>query len=294
MADKAESSGEKKSRKKQVKIADIPHTPSPNALSMAGGKEGAERPDVGEAGSLESTPLRDPTAVDEQFPTAALATKDKRDEIMDAKMELQGPLGDTPFGKLQAKDSDFQWLQKKREQEAYANFQQWFATNFDRMSPEQKALARELFPRFYQERLEELQRQLKMTEKLARLKIEGIKDKNDLILQYAAESGFIDSDPMEHILHPERAEYAQRKDAREARYMRGLLNPRRLARGDWGIRNRKTNAKQLLGRETAAFGAHPAFELGTKSGFSAYGKLDSNTEKFSQPQGLLQQVDSSM
>jgi hypothetical protein len=86
--------------------------------------------------ALDSVPLRDPQAVDEQFPTSAFVDRDnKKDVIMNAKLASQDDSkpGVTPFGQLIAKDSDFQWLQQKREQEEYANFQHWFALNFDKM-----------------------------------------------------------------------------------------------------------------------------------------------------------------
>lgn len=118
------------SKKKQLKFKevgasngknDIPETNDPMAIAMAGGKDGADRTQA----EFQKTPIRDRTATDEQYPTADLTAEDPRDAVMQAKMELQDPAkpGITPFGQLVAKDSDFKWLQKKRDQEAEANFQ---------------------------------------------------------------------------------------------------------------------------------------------------------------------------
>lgn len=212
--------------------------------------------------------------VDEQFPTNDLTDRDPRDEIMAAKLALQtqNVPGVTPFGQLQAKDSDFEWLQRKREMEAYANFQQWFAVNFDKMSPPQKEMAKKLFPRFYQERLKQLDRTVELQRRLAKLKLLGPEDANDLMLQYAAEAGYIDSEPLNAILHPEEVSAQRSALLRRTNYARGLLNPRRLARGDWGTFERKVNAEEIFGADRVPGGPNAAYNLGVGNvGFSAYG-----------------------
>lgn len=225
--------------------------------------------------------LRDSVQSDEQFPSNGYSAEDERDALMQEKLKTQiDPVqhpGVTPFGVLQAKDSDFEWLRKKRESEAYANFSAWFAQNFDKMSPVQKQEAKRLFPRFYQERLEQLDRTIALQGKLAKLKLLGIEDKDDLLLQYAAEAGYIDADPLEHILHPERAKAQADRAQRQTRYQRGLFNPNRLLRGDWGDSKRKANADAIFSKRTAS--ATPAYDLGTTRGFSAAGALNDQTER---------------
>lgn len=276
-----------KKKKSPAKI-----NPAPEQVSMAGGPGGAERPAklvvdakegvVVDSGTLATTPLRSAGAVDEQFPTAALSKSDPRDAIQTAKLELQAEAapGVTKFGKLVATDSDFEWLRSKREKEAEANFQQWFASNFDHMSPEQKQMARELWPEFYEQRLELLRKQVNLQQRIAELKVSGIKNKDDLMLQYAIEAGFIDADPLENILHPERVKASQDLAARQKKYVRGLFNPRRLPRGDWGPNDRAHNAQTLMGKSAAAFGSVPAYELGTgDKGFSAVGTVSAAEER---------------
>jgi hypothetical protein len=182
---------------------------------------------------------------------------------------------------LIAKDSDFQWLRDKREAEAEAEFQQWFATNFDHASVEQKQMARELWPDFYRQRLAKLDEDILLLRRLAHLKVTGIKNKDDMLLQYAAEAGFIDADPLEKILHPERAAKSQQQARRQLNFVRGLFNPNRLPRGDWGLFNRQENATELLGRQPGVpFGTTPAYLLGTgNSGFSAIGPQTPISEK---------------
>lgn len=223
---------------------DIPTDRAPNAISMGAAQNGADR----DPRDLNVTPLRASGVVDEQFPTDQLTKTSPKDELMTTKLSLQGgPIigaapnaagqapqyasGVTPFGKLVADDQDFKWLQSKRDQEAEANFQQWFATNFDFMSPEQKAAARELFPSFYEQRLKLLDKDLETLRELARIKITGITNRRDLLLTYAAEGGFLDVDRITNVLNPELAQQAQQRAVRQLRFARGLLNPRRLARG---------------------------------------------------------------
>jgi hypothetical protein len=252
----------------------IEDSADPNAVIMSPGPTG-----VGLNNTANAARQIRSNAVDEQFPTSGLQDSDPRDEIMTTKLALQNQQtpGITPFGQLQAKDSDFEWLQRKRETEAYANFQQWFAINFDKMSPPQKEMAKKLFPRFYQERLKQLDRTVELQKKLAKLKLLGPEDANDLMLQYAAEAGYIDAEPLHHILHPEEAAKQQNAQRRQLMYGRGLLNPRRLARGDFGQATRKYNAERIFGPDRIPGGTDAAYNLGTGNvGFSAFGNLSSD------------------
>lgn len=208
--------------------------------------------------------------MDEQFPSSGYQAQEDKDALMASKLSSQTTQGVTPFGVLQAKDSDFEWLRRKREASEYANFSAWFATNFDKMDVTQKRLAKQLFPQFYQERLEQLDRSIALQGRLAKLKLLGIEGKDDLLLQYAAEAGFINADPLENILHPEKAKANHDQAQRQLRFSRGLLNPNRLLRGDWGVETRAKNSAQIWeGRPASG-----APGLGVDGvGFSAGGTL---------------------
>lgn len=271
-------------KKKHVKISDIPKTASPNAVNMAAF---VERPGNK---PIEEQPLRNNQVVDEQFPTDALGQETEDDVVMTEKLQLQkqfqdqGKPGITPFGVLEAKDSDFEWLQKKREQEIEANFQAWFAQGYDRATPEQKKIARELYPEFYAQRMRYLDKQIELQRAIAKIKLEGPKTKEDMILLFAIEAGFIDGEPLKHILDPEAAQKAKQKEEQQLRFRRGLLNPRRLPRGDWGTNVRQINAQALTGKKSEGlYGGTPAYKLGTRvgatsHGFSAFGDIDEKQE----------------
>ena len=211
--------------------------------------------------------------MDVQFPTDELTDHDPRDRIMAEKLALADKSGVTPFGRLVASDSDFDWLDRKRQKEDEANFQTWFAQNYDYMAPEQKAVARRLWPNFYEQRQKMLERNVKLQQKIAELKLHGPQSKEDLMLQYAIESGYIPADPLENILHPEKTLEVQKREFRQATYVRGLLNPKaRTTRGGTS-HSRSHNAAVLTDFASSNVPGMPAYSGtrgngGTKFGFS--------------------------
>lgn len=170
-------------------------------------------------------PIRKPGEMDEQFPTDAFVAREEQDKIQEAKLQLQTPgqPGYTPFGKLEAKDEDFKWLERKAAAAEYANFQAWFAKEFDHMAPAEKKRAKELFPEFYAERMRMLKKNAENAVRLAKLKLEGIEDMDDLKTAYLAESGRLDLGPLQNLMHPELAQ--QGEAGAQQKFMRGLLNP---------------------------------------------------------------------
>lgn len=229
-----------------------------------------DRPDA-----LEDTAPRAVGVADEQFPTASLGAKDKRDEEMVAKLTLQDPSapGYTPFGRLTAKDSDFEWYQKKVAAAEAANFQAWFAQNYDLMSPAQKKRAKELFPEFYAQRKKLLKKQAKNLVRLATLKLEGAQTFDDLQLQYMAETGRLDVGPLQNLLNPENSGIdlttGQQKATQQDKFRRGLLNPFRIF-GEEAMPVGTYSATQMRKEETQMFAARDAASLkfGTNLGYT--------------------------
>lgn len=260
----------------------LPIPENANQIQMPGGNNATDRTDA----ELEATAIRDPTAVDVQFPTAAHIEKPNKDDLLlAAKLDLskanqaaqanvpanQRPMpGVTPFGVMQAKDSDFQRLIEIREKELNVQFEKWFASNFDKMDVTHKATARELFSKFYEDRLKNLDTNLEQTRKIARLKITGPQTKEDLYLLYALEAGLIDTAYLDNLLHPERAIEQQKEFVRQTRFRRGLFNPRRFIRGDPGSFIRSDNARLATGRAVAPSAARFGVD---GNAFSAVGNV---------------------
>jgi hypothetical protein len=226
---------------------------------------------TGRPKTLEQTQPREAGVMDEQFPTDSLTAKDARDRVMEAKLQLQTPgaPGYTPFGKLEAKDADFEWFQRKAAAVEAANFQSWFAREFDRMSPADKKRAKELYPEFYRQRKKLLKRQTKNLFELARLKLEGIQDMDDVKTQYLAETGRLDLGPLQTLLHPEResafASANDREKYAQAKFQRGLLSPFRVYGAEatptfelgnqWtGLQQRKVERDNFRPNESSSYG----------------------------------------
>jgi len=91
------------------------------------------------------------------------------------------------------------------------------------MSPAEKKRAKELYPEFYAQRKKLLKQQTKNLFELARLKLEGVQNRDDLITQYLAETGRLDVGPLNTLLNPESGVNDQ--DTYERRFKRGLLSP---------------------------------------------------------------------
>jgi DNA-dependent RNA polymerase auxiliary subunit epsilon len=212
---------------------------------------------------------RSANTMDEQFPTADLKADDERDKVMAAKLALQDPArpGYTQFGKLEATDADFKWLQKKQAAVEEANFQLWFAKEYDRMSPAEKKRAKELYPEFYAQRKKLLKKQAKNLVRLASIKLEGVESFDDLRLQYEAETGRLDVGPLTHLLHPEKDEnYA---DLQQRKFTRGLLSPFRVFGDEAVARTAGATVQQTRKLQAEAFNSYdrPQDGLGLSQGF---------------------------
>jgi len=212
---------------------------------------------------------RQANTMDEQFPTADLKADDKRDKVMEAKLALQTPgqPGYTPFGKLEAKDADFEWLQKKQAAVEEANFQLWFAKEYDRMSPAEKKRAKELYPDFYRQRKKLLKKQAKNLIRLAQIKLEGVESFEDLRLQYMAETGRLDVGPLTHLLHPEDGE--AHADLQRRKFQRGLLSPFRVFGDEAVPTNAGGTVQDTRKTQAEAFNQYtrPQDGLGLSTGF---------------------------
>lgn len=269
--------GERGSRKT------IPVGVAPNAVAMNSNKTGT--------GKRTEDEFRDETirtGIDQQFPTDGLTDDDPRDALMEMKQGLQveGQPGVTPLGVMQAKDSDFEYLLDKEMLGLEGDFQQWFATYFDKASPEEKAWARQAFPKFYAQRLALLKQDVAQAEQLAELSLMGIKDEQDLYLQYAKEKGLININRLNNLINPELGNAEEIKGARDKRYVRGLLSSRARPRGDWAG-SRAVNAREVTGKNGKAF-PFKAYNSGVDgNAFSAIPGMTHENEKKMRTAALL-------
>jgi len=199
---------------KNVRFAESLHKEelkyAPDQINMA--------PVQDEERRLQRTQIRQPGVMDEQFPTEKFTEYSPEDREKVAKLQV----GDQ-FGLRLAEKSDFDWYQRKQAAAEAANFERWFAKEFDLMDPAQKQRAKELYPEFYASRKKLLKKQAKNLMRLAKIKLEGIQDFKDLQTSYLAETGRLDVGPLNSILNPENA--AMDKHDTQKTFVRGLANP---------------------------------------------------------------------
>lgn len=152
----------------------------------------------------------------EYFPTAYLSAADERDLMMQTRLQIGNDLGQQQF-----KEQDAEWLLKKIRAAKDADFQAWFAKNYDKSSVTAKAWGREVFPEYYKQRMATLDINLDTLRKLARIKIRGVETPEDVALQYAADQGLLPMEQLSDILHG--GGVSTLKD-RQAAFQRGLFN----------------------------------------------------------------------
>lgn len=160
----------------------------------------------------------------EQYPTKFLRQQEEQDRLQQLKYDLQklqGTAGVTPYGKLQWSDDVGYWLLRKEEAAKKAQFQQWFANQYDKWGPAQKKIARQLYPQFYEERMRTLEDNLEMAKKVARVRLRGVESAEDLALEFAAQKGLIDMSVLVDVIHPEKMQDAA---GSVARFKAGLFN----------------------------------------------------------------------
>lgn len=260
----------------------------PDAVSMPVERKDANGDDIDitQADRYDDVPA-------EQFPTAAL--KDKKHKRKDAEMGMKAVLsaeaeaaagasyepGTTKFGVMQLKDSDLKWVQRKAEEAEEANFQQWFAQQFDHMSPADKNVAKRLYPQFYSQRKQLLRKQADNVANLARIKLTGPENFHDLMMLYLAETGRLDLGPVQNLLRPETNTTASTL----ARYRRGLLNPVGLQRGAPTFDNERNVNQRVFGSQLQK--AQSNRRIGFEAGFPPAGsEPGANFASYNQPSSV--------
>ena len=159
------------------------------------------------------------------FPRGGLAADSPHDEMMRMKMEFAKDGGKSPFGDIYATDSDFKWLQHKRETEAAANFDAWESENFHTDDVVTRKWLQEVDPDFYKVREQEMTDKAKMALQINLILLHGPKTMKDLILIWGLETGRIVLDRDWNVIGPSKLDVDMSKE--QARYQRQLMHPSR-------------------------------------------------------------------
>lgn len=129
------------------------------------------------------------------YPRGGLQARDSRDEMVAMKSQFMDPAtGVSKFGVVQATDSDFKWLQKKREAAEFANLDAWIGQNFHKADVAQRKWLQETYPEYYESRERLMVERAKLALRIKLLQLRGPKNEKDLILQWGLQTGRIKLD----------------------------------------------------------------------------------------------------
>ncbi len=158
-------------------------------------------------------PVKGPGAM---FPVKQTAF-DPDDDRFEMKMKAPPQLG---FKMLEEKD--LQNLQRKADQQQYAQVERFAEQYFDMTNPAICRMVEQIMPNFFSRRLAELEQTADLQMRIAKLRLYGVKDEEDIFLEFALRSGKIPI-PTGPLWDPAQPSAAQN----EANYYRGLCNPKR-------------------------------------------------------------------
>lgn len=146
-----------------------------------------------------------------------------RDELVRMKQQMMDDKGMTKFGEVYATDADFEWLKRKRETEAAADFDNWVGNNFHTNDAVTRKWLQETYPEYYESREREMTDRAKFALRLALLKLRGPKNEKDLILMWGLQTGAIQLDRDWNVIGA--SDDAPDQATEQARFKRGLMAP---------------------------------------------------------------------
>jgi len=165
------------------------------------------------------------------FPRGGLSADSSQDEMMRMKMEFAKNNAQSPFGDVYASDSDFKWLQKKRETEAAANFDAWESENFHTDDVVTRKWLQDVDPDFYKVREQEMTDKAKLALQINLILLHGPKTMKDLILIWGLQTGRIVLDRDWNVIGPSKVGAGGvdgvNMAVEQGRYQRNLMRPSR-------------------------------------------------------------------
>ena len=193
---------------------------------------------MGEAGEYGNGQHRSPDdPPSNEFPVKASAV-DQDDTIEEMKQDLikLGPKGDganvngyTPYGQAVLENRDIAWLDRKRQQAQYLDYEKYLANRFNLKDPPTAMFFESIMPRYFQERLAQIHEVAELQKKIAELRLLGPQSEDDLYMEYAILNGLVQL-PKGAVWDPD--SWYDTKDQHEL-YVRGLFNPRRYFQPTW-------------------------------------------------------------
>lgn len=115
--------------------------------------------------------------------------RDPMDAEMNTRMQLMDGDGMTPFGQVFYDDKIGRWVERKAAVAEAANFDRYFAQNFNKNDLASRQFAQKINPEFYQQREREMNERAEMVVKLKGIQLRGPQSKEDLYMLWLIESG---------------------------------------------------------------------------------------------------------
>ncbi len=117
-------------------------------------------------------------------------------------------------------DADYEVVARKDAEKELLNFETFLTQMFDMTNPLHQNLVKELYPNYFERRLDVIREQLNVQEKIARLKLLGPQSREDIFFMYALANG--------DVVVPATPAYALDKEVfSEENYARGISNVKR-------------------------------------------------------------------
>ena len=164
-------------------------------------------------------------AINYAFPTRFDASS-KRDQIVRVKQQLMDDDGMSKFGRVTMSDADVKWLLDKQKASEEANFQAWFADNYNTSDVATRTWAQKINPEFYNQREKLLLDKVKLATRIKLIEMRGPKSEEDLITLYGLRTGRLKLEPGWDKVGLSFGVGQVDKTAQQANFKEGLERPR--------------------------------------------------------------------
>jgi len=128
----------------------------------------------------------------------------------------------TELGEKVLTTDDLEWMKRKQEQMAGADFKTFVASMYDARDPSQAALLDKIYPELNNERESIIDQRAELEKRIAKIRLRGPQGPDDLKLLWALGSGAIEP-PKGSLWDP--ASWFVGGDSTDVRFARGLFNP---------------------------------------------------------------------
>lgn len=173
---------------------------------------------------------------------------DARDDYYNFKSQVTDRNGIVPgIGQAFATDADIGYLRKKGDDALEANFVAFLLDQMDLSSPEKQDYWQKNFPEVFQEKIKIVESQLDLQAKLAKLRVLGPRTKEDYMLIWSIQHGFI-AVPQGPVFNPNALEVTD--------FHRGLFNIKK-----WLLSN---DSAMVDIKDPLTLGAHGNYPAVTK------------------------------